>query len=690
MPHTRATNPSPIPEVTWDNGQKEMYETWKGGVACLGVAIFFVMTIGIIYWQVVDQPNKNWVLKGSRSGILWERRTHSLLVQSPGEDRTFVEIGVGPFPDTELPFVRDACWLNKTEFCYTWDSSVELKISLEANVSGGAECYRIQWTPLRCQVKLKDCFSMVNISWYGGASLGAPHWPFNNVTMELQPFIISDLTRNPLGYGSVLERYFLGSTGVAVLLAEDVPVSISVDNNKHFCLENPSGSKVVPLQYTVCVSHSLLSVHQEMRSQFFQHERMLPNTDILRRPLWRHYGASDSAAKIERELRSFSNKLKRHNLGDGLISVNEHSTLLLSNMDHTRARKKRKSPREIAGLHSLIHHLQLSITLSPYLSVNSWQFLSFLEEGKEDFWLGLHSESNGYLAPLLTKWKGQFSVRLNVTCEAAVTWYLDTVSKLQKKLGAEYVTFEGGDSNTFTEQSVHPPASLEGDSYITYFAMIASKLGNSSILTAGTRSNHLPLFIQMAPLHSDWSYAGLKGIIPAVLHYSLLGYNFFIPDAVGGSLANEFLTDEELFIRWLQIVTFLPVISFQTPPWVCCDDWVLNLTRQYIKKHEDFVAPLIMKYAEEWRHSGNPIFRPLWMISPYDPVTFTIDDEFLIGDEMLIAPVTEQGRVQRDIYLPGDGCTWMDSNTAQVFDGGTLLRNYSASLMQVPVFLKVL
>lgn len=37
----------------------------------------------------------------------------------------------------------------------------------------------------------------------------------------------------------------------------------------------------------------------------------------------------------------------------------------------------------------------------------------------------------------------------------------------------------------------------------------------------------------MSPLHSDWSHAGLKGLIPSALHYSLLGYNFFIPDTVG-------------------------------------------------------------------------------------------------------------------------------------------------------------
>lgn len=61
----------------------------------------------------------------------------------------------------------------------------------------------------------------------------------------------------------------------------------------------------------------------------------------------------------------------------------------------------------------------------------------------------------------------------------------------------------------------------------------ASPLSSLKGLCCFSRSSHLPLFVQMSPLCSDWSHAGLKGLIPSVLHYSLLGYNFFIPDAVG-------------------------------------------------------------------------------------------------------------------------------------------------------------
>lgn len=42
----------------------------------------------------------------------------------------------------------------------------------------------------------------------------------------------------------------------------------------------------------------------------------------------------------------------------------------------------------------------------------------------------------------------------------------------------------------------------------------------------------------------------------------------------GGSLAGDTPGDPELYVRWLQIVTFLPVMAFGTPPWLCCDAWV--------------------------------------------------------------------------------------------------------------------
>ncbi|XP_061577442.1 SITS-binding protein [Cololabis saira] len=691
MPQARNRNPSPIPEVTWDTGLKEMNETWKGAIACLGVAVFFVMTIGIIYWQVVDQPNKNWILRGSFSGLIWERRTHSLLIQTLTEDRTYVEIDVGNVgnPDIEVPFVRNLCWLNKTEFCYTWDSVAEVKISLEENEETQTECYSMTWAPVHCQVELKDCFSMANVSWYGGASVRGQTWPINDQNATMQPFVVSDLKDSPLGYGSALERYFLGSSGVAVLVSPDIPVQLEVDSRQQFCLQSLPSMERLPLQYTVCVAHNIRAAHQEAVQRLSGHSRQRPNFKMLWLPFWKLHANSDSGPKVERELRTFSNRLRRHQLGEGVISLNEHSTTLLSDMDHDylNSRKRGMSKRLTRDL-PLVKLLNISITLSPFLGVDTTQFHSSLRDGTEAYWLSLPSAPQGQLIPVMSQWRGKFCVKLNLTNPGAVSWFLDRVGYLRAHLGMEYITLEGGERNLFEEQALRPPQALEGDKYIELLADLATRIGDSTIMTAGTRSSDKPVFVRMTALQSDWSSMGLRAIIPSLLHHTLLGYNFLIPDAVGGSLSGDMVTDEELFIRWLEIAAFLPVITFHTPPWVCGEDQVLNLTRIYIAKHQRDVIPLIEKYADEWQMTGNPIYRPIWWLSPNDPMTFTIDDQFLIGDEVLVAPVLEKGAVQRDIYLPDGGFQWEDSQNAKVFDGGTFLQDYPVPLEEVAVFLR--
>lgn len=54
---------------------------------------------------------------------------------------------------------------------------------------------------------------MANVSWYGGPSIRAQRWPLNDAESPAQPLVSGDLGTNPEGFGPVLERYFLGSTG---------------------------------------------------------------------------------------------------------------------------------------------------------------------------------------------------------------------------------------------------------------------------------------------------------------------------------------------------------------------------------------------------------------------------------------------------------------------------------------------
>nr|P19965.2 RecName: Full=SITS-binding protein; AltName: Full=SP105 [Tetronarce californica]CAA34209.1 4-acetamido-4'-isothiocyanostilbene-2, 2'-disulphonic acid-binding protein [Tetronarce californica] len=661
-------------------GIKEINETWKGAIACLGVALLFLMTIGVLYWQVVEKPDTNWVLRGQVSGLVWDKKSLSFSFKSLSQDKTFARIDARHLPVRGGALLNNHCWFNTTRFCHTWDGVANLQVTLDTPNQSVAECYRVEWTPLNCQVALQDCFSMVNTSWYGGGSMRLQYWPINNANINSQPFVISDLQDTPTGYGSVLERYFLGSTGVAVRVHQEVPLHVGIESRKQLCLGIPPNAEMQPLRYTICVSDSLRSAHQQFGTVIPVVQPDQPDTSILRLPHWRSQRVADIALKLEHNLKTFTRKLKLHRLGEGIMDLGEQSTLLLSNeVDETL-----QSQNRYRGL----RQLRLSITLSPFTSIDSHHFQTTLQEGRENLWLGLPSAANGSQGPLLMKWKGKFAVKLNISNEEAQDWFIEQVHSLQRRLEVDYVNLEVGVGSPYVGQAQHHSCRLCGDDYINQFALLAEKLGNGTTVSAATRTAHLPVFVRMVPRQSDWSHAGLKGLIPSILHYSLLGYSFFIPDVIGGSLTDGFLADEELFVRWMQIATFLPVMSFSTPPWVFGETWIVNVTRSCIHRHQTFVVPLLMKYAAEWTSLGHPVFRPLWWVSPSDPNTFTINDEFLIGDEVLVAPVTESGKVHRDIYLPGNSFQWKDMNTAQVFEGGTLLREYPVALTEVAVFIR--
>ncbi|NXC21402.1 SP15 protein, partial [Corythaeola cristata] len=673
MPLARPTGQ--IPDAAWTSGFREMTEPWKGAVGCLGVAVFFAMTIGIISWQALEQSPEEWVLRGRAGGLLWERRRGALVLRALPAGRTVAVIAVGGVPATEPPPPRDRCWHDGGQFCYAWEEAAELRLSLEPPPAPATECYGVRWTPLRPDVMLKDCFSMANVSWYGGASIRAQRWPLNGAESRTQPFVSGDFGKNPAGYGPVLERYFLGSTGVTVTVAPDVPLFLSLESNRHFCLETPAGRAAVPLRYLLCVSADVAAAQRHVQTPL----RLFPPR---RSPIWRYYGPVGSAAKIKRGLRALAKRLKRHRLQEGVLALGERCTAVLAAAVRPIPSRPRRKRRDSGGARApwLPGPLQLSVTLSPYTSIASPLFLRSLRDAEAATpWLSLPPRFGGCPIPLLSTWKGRLCARLNVTSEAALGWYLARARRLRQALGAAYVVFEGAEGNVFLERGVPPPAELVGDRYTGALAAALATLGNATVISAGARSSHLPLFVQMSPLRSDWSHAGLKGVIPSVLHYSLLGYNFFIPDAVG-NIFFSFFFSACFAVKWMK-----------DSPWVsssCPILQVLNLTRQCIQRHRDFVVPLLIKYSQEWLSLGYPIFRPVWWLSPTDPTAFTIEDEFLIGDEVLVAPVTEKGQTWRDIYLPGEGHLWMDTNTARVFDGGTVLRNYSASLAEVPVFVK--
>ena len=158
--------------------------------------------------------------------------------------------------------------------------------------------------------------------------------------------------------------------------------------------------------------------------------------------------------------------------------------------------------------------------------------------------------------------------------------------------------------------------------------------------------------------------------IPECLNLSLSGVPFCGPD-VGGFGRN---CTGELLARWTQAGAFFPFFRNHTAldtrrqePWAFGKQ-VENVCRRYIRLRYHLL-PYFYNLFHEATASATPIMRPLFWEFPDDPNGYAVDDQFLLGASLLVAPISKPGAVSRAVYLPA-GSDWYDYWTKHTHAGG--------------------
>lgn len=166
---------------------------------------------------------------------------------------------------------------------------------------------------------------------------------------------------------------------------------------------------------------------------------------------------------------------------------------------------------------------------------------------------------------------------------------------------------------------------------------------------------------------SNWDH--LNDAVQMFLNLSLSGVPFCGGD-VGGFMDN---TTPELFARWFQFATFTPFFrnhsnlgTIDQEPWALGEP-VEEICRTYLGLRYQLLPYLYTLFAEA-RATGAPIMRPLLWHHQNDPVAVACGDQFLLGRNLLVAPVVRQGALARSVYLPND--TWFDFWSGEKLTGG--------------------
>ena len=214
-------------------------------------------------------------------------------------------------------------------------------------------------------------------------------------------------------------------------------------------------------------------------------------------------------------------------------------------------------------------------------------------------------------------------------------------------------------------------------------------------------------FLWSGDVNSSWQT--LRTQIADGLNTGLSGIPYWGTDT-GGFFSTKELT-AELYVRWFQFSAFCPLFRSHGRTWKLRLPWGWNtgnlgpveddpkLLPTPDQLHHEEVEGICRKYLElryqllpylystvhQTHRTGMPVMRAMWLVFPGDAKMLAIDDAYMWGDALLVAPVTTAGAQQRTVYLP-EGF-WYDYWTGLKVQGGAEVR-VNIDLATFPLYVK--
>ena len=184
---------------------------------------------------------------------------------------------------------------------------------------------------------------------------------------------------------------------------------------------------------------------------------------------------------------------------------------------------------------------------------------------------------------------------------------------------------------------------------------------------------------------------GLVTVMSGALSSGLLGNAYHHSDIGGYTSLFGNVRTPELIMRWAEMAAFTAVMRTHEGNrprdnlQIDGDETVLShfarMTRIYVH-----LAPYLRRLSAEAARRGLPVQRPLFLHFPDDRATYALQDIYLFGPDLLVAPVWREGETAREVYLP-EGAAWEHVWSGTRHGGGQTIR-VDAPLGQPPVFFR--
>jgi alpha-glucosidase (family GH31 glycosyl hydrolase) len=495
--------------------------------------------------------------------------------------------------------------------------------------------------------------------WWGGVVIDGQHMPFGEKPWE------RDLWDNR---GNQAMPLLLSNHGRAIWSEEPFQFQFA---DGHLIAE-PSHALAASIEVTE-YGKNLRSAFLGASARHFPPSGRIPDPLLFRAPQYNTW-IEMTYDPTQEKVRDYANRLLNAGFPSGVLMIDDN-WMEANGTWRFHAGRFPRPGEMIEELHRL--GFKLMLWTCPLVSPDTQNFR--ILEGKGL----LIRDAEGRTA--IRKWWNGFSAVLDLTNPETIEWYQGELKELYQRFGVDGFKFDAGDPVHYrADDQSFMPTHPEG--HALAFSQIGLKWPlneyRSSWKTAGW-----PLCQRLRDKLHEWTAPdGLATLVPHGLAQGLMGYAFTCPDLIaGGSFLKftqpDFVLDEELFVRSTQCSALFPMMQFSLAPWRVLKPEAMKICLEMAKLHVE-MADTIERLAHDAARTGEPMVRHMEYVFPHGGLAKVID-QFMLGEEILVAPVLEKGATSREIAFPPG--SWLGDDGSLV--RGPCRQRVAAPLSRLPRFM---
>ncbi len=398
--------------------------------------------------------------------------------------------------------------------------------------------------------------------------------------------------------------------------------------------------------------HSLREAFQYASRNFFPPSGRIPDPLLFTRPQFNTW-IELTYNQNQKDVLEYAEKAVAAGFEPGVLMIDEGWFKNYGDWDFDRARFE--DPKAmIRTLHDL--GFKVMVWVCPYISPDGPYFAALQQKVTRDgrkVWIS-NPDREPY--PAIMQWWDGFSAVVDLTNPSGREFLKGQLDRLVQEYRIDGFKFDGGDAEHYSSRNMLTPfrshrPDITANGHCEEFARLGLDFPLNEF-RACWKMGGQPLAQRLRDKEHSWE--DLRKLIPGIINEGLMGYPFTCPDMIGGGEYLSFIdlaqVDQELIVRAAQCHALMPMMQFSVAPWRVLDKE--NLEHCITMSHlHTSMGEKLLELADEAARTGEPIVRSLEYEFPNRGYV-EITDQFLLGKEVLVAPVLEKGARFREIVFP--------------------------------------